>query len=42
MILFPLMELLNAVYTLLIGIAGNIGTYEWKGRQVSNRRMERR
>ncbi len=42
MILFPLMELLNAVYTLLIGIAGNIGTYEWKGRHVSNRRMERR
>lgn len=33
--LFPVMELLNAVYTLLIGIAGNIGKYEWKGRQVS-------
>ena len=32
--LFPLMEVLNAVYTLLIGIAGNIGRYEWKGRQV--------
>lgn len=40
MVLFPLMELLNAVYTLLIGIAGNIGKYEWKGRQVSNK-MER-
>ena len=39
--LFPLMELLNAVYTLLIGIAGNIGKYEWKGRQVSNKVMER-
>ena len=33
--LFPVMELLNAVYTLLIGIAGNIGKYEWKGRKVS-------
>ena len=33
--LFPLMELLNAVYTLVIGIAGNIGKYEWKGRKVS-------
>jgi cellulose synthase/poly-beta-1,6-N-acetylglucosamine synthase-like glycosyltransferase len=39
--LFPLMELLNAVYTLLIGIAGNIGKYEWKGRRVSNKGMER-
>jgi hypothetical protein len=36
MALFPLMELLNAFYTLLIGIAGNIGKYEWKGRQISN------
>lgn len=42
LILFPLMELLNAVYTLLIGIAGNIGKYEWKGRLVSNKEMERR
>lgn len=33
--LFPIMELLNAVYTLLIGIAGNAGKYEWKGRSVS-------
>ena len=33
--LFPMMELLNAVYTLVIGIAGNIGKYEWKGRSVS-------
>jgi len=33
--LFPFMELLNAVYTLVIGIAGNIGKYEWKGRMVS-------
>lgn len=37
LILFPLMELLNAVYTLLIGIAGNIGKYNWKGRPVSNK-----
>ena len=40
--LFPLMELLNAVYTLLIGIAGNVVKYEWKGRWVSNTGMERR
>jgi cellulose synthase/poly-beta-1,6-N-acetylglucosamine synthase-like glycosyltransferase len=33
--LFPIMELLNAVYTLFIGIAGNLGKYEWKGRRVS-------
>lgn len=32
--LFPFMELLNAVYTLFIGIAGNIGKYEWKGRRI--------
>jgi len=31
--LFPIMELLNAVYTLFIGIVGNIGKYEWKGRK---------
>jgi hypothetical protein len=31
--LFPLMEILNAVYTLIIGMAGNIGKYEWKGRK---------
>lgn len=41
MILFPIMELLNAVYTLLIGIAGNVGKYEWKERQVSNKGVER-
>ncbi|MDO9256639.1 MAG: glycosyltransferase [Bacteroidales bacterium] len=39
--LFPVMELLNAVYTLMIGIAGNAGKYEWKGRRVSNKGMER-
>ena len=39
--LFPLMELLNAVYTLLIGIAGNVGKYEWKGRRISNKGVER-
>jgi cellulose synthase/poly-beta-1,6-N-acetylglucosamine synthase-like glycosyltransferase len=38
--LFPLMELLNAIYTLLIGIAGNIGKYEWKGRHISHQKME--
>lgn len=31
--LFPFMELLNAVYTVFIGIIGNIGKYEWKGRR---------
>jgi len=40
-IFFPLMELLNAVYTFLIGIAGNMGKYEWKGRKVSNKGMVR-
>lgn len=38
--LFPIMELLNAVYTVMIGIAGNVGKYEWKGRKVSNKGME--
>jgi cellulose synthase/poly-beta-1,6-N-acetylglucosamine synthase-like glycosyltransferase len=33
--LFPLTEVLNAVYTLVIGIAGNIVKYEWKGRKLS-------
>jgi cellulose synthase/poly-beta-1,6-N-acetylglucosamine synthase-like glycosyltransferase len=33
--LFPVMELLNAVYTVFIGIAGNFVTYTWKGRKVS-------
>lgn len=32
--LFPFMEIVNALYTLLIGIAGNIGKYEWKGRRI--------
>jgi len=40
--LFPIMELLNAGYTLLIGIAGNLGKYEWKGRRVYNSKIERR
>jgi len=31
--LFPIMEIVNAVYTFFIGIAGNIGKYEWKGRK---------
>jgi cellulose synthase/poly-beta-1,6-N-acetylglucosamine synthase-like glycosyltransferase len=31
--MFPFMELLNAVYTVFIGIIGNIGKYEWKGRR---------
>jgi cellulose synthase/poly-beta-1,6-N-acetylglucosamine synthase-like glycosyltransferase len=32
--LFPLMEMLNAIYTFYIGIAGNFGKYEWKGRNT--------
>jgi cellulose synthase/poly-beta-1,6-N-acetylglucosamine synthase-like glycosyltransferase len=31
--LSPVLELLNAVYTFFIGIAGNIWKYEWKGRR---------
>jgi cellulose synthase/poly-beta-1,6-N-acetylglucosamine synthase-like glycosyltransferase len=31
--LFPFMEILNAVYTVFIGIVGNIWKYEWKGRR---------
>ena len=34
--LFPLMELLNALYTLIIGIAGNTLRYEWKGRKATS------
>ena len=30
---FPIMEILNAVYTFIIGIAGNFRKYEWKGRK---------
>jgi cellulose synthase/poly-beta-1,6-N-acetylglucosamine synthase-like glycosyltransferase len=36
MVLFPFMELLNAVYTVFIGITGNFAKYEWKGRTVSS------
>jgi len=32
--LFPFMEIVNALYTFLIGIAGNLMKYEWKGRKV--------
>ena len=31
--LFPFMEIVNAVYTIFIGIVGNIWKYEWKGRR---------
>lgn len=33
--LVPLMEIINTVYTLVIGIAGNITKYQWKGRTHS-------
>lgn len=36
MVIFPVMELLNAVYTVFIGITGNFAKYEWKGRTVSS------
>ncbi|MFA5971866.1 MAG: glycosyltransferase [Lentimicrobiaceae bacterium] len=39
--LFPLMELVNAFYTLIIGIAGNFGGYIWKGRRVFTQRVGR-
>ncbi len=32
-LLLPLMEILNSVYTTFIGIAGVFGHYEWKGRR---------
>jgi cellulose synthase/poly-beta-1,6-N-acetylglucosamine synthase-like glycosyltransferase len=34
LVLFPFSEFLNAVYTLFIGIAGNVWKYEWKGRKI--------
>lgn len=30
---FPVLQIFNAFYTLIIGIAGNIMAYEWKGRK---------
>lgn len=30
---FPLFEVFNAIYTFIIGIAGNVGGYNWKGRK---------
>ena len=33
---FPILEILNAVYTCCIGIAGNLRKYEWKGRVFSS------
>lgn len=38
--LFPLMEMLNAVYTFFIGVAGNLGKFEWKGRKSSTNYIE--
>lgn len=32
--LFPVLELINSVYTFFIGIAGNMNKYEWKGRKI--------
>ncbi len=36
--LFPLLELLNILYTVLIGILGNLKSYEWKGRNIATKR----
>ena len=33
--LFPMLEILNAIYTFYIGLAGNLGKYKWKGRHIS-------
>jgi cellulose synthase/poly-beta-1,6-N-acetylglucosamine synthase-like glycosyltransferase len=35
--LFPLLLLVNAVYTSFIAVAGNFGRYEWKGRRISTK-----
>jgi len=35
--LVPIMEPLVAIYTLVIGIAGNLGVYQWKGRKIGRR-----
>jgi cellulose synthase/poly-beta-1,6-N-acetylglucosamine synthase-like glycosyltransferase len=34
-ILYPLTQILNIVYVTLIGILGNVISYEWKGRKVN-------
>lgn len=36
--LFPVLEFLNAFYTVLIGIAGSFGKTEWRGRRVSTKK----
>jgi cellulose synthase/poly-beta-1,6-N-acetylglucosamine synthase-like glycosyltransferase len=33
--LYPLTQLLNIVYVTLVGLLGNLVSYEWKGRRVS-------
>jgi cellulose synthase/poly-beta-1,6-N-acetylglucosamine synthase-like glycosyltransferase len=35
LILYPLTQILNIAYVILIGVLGNVITYEWKGRKVS-------
>lgn len=35
LILTPLLSVLHVLYLIFIGIAGNIGKYEWKGRTVN-------
>ena len=32
---FPIMEILNAMYTFCIGVTGNLRKYEWKGRVIT-------
>ena len=32
---YPLTQVLNLVYVTLVGILGNVISYEWKGRKVS-------
>ncbi len=33
--LFPLLEIPNAIYTVIIGLVGNLRSYTWKGRKIS-------
>jgi hypothetical protein len=33
--IFPLMQPINALYTVLIGVAGNFRGFEWKGRKYN-------
>jgi cellulose synthase/poly-beta-1,6-N-acetylglucosamine synthase-like glycosyltransferase len=38
MYLYPLVQVMNLVYVSVIGILGNVVSYEWKGRKIVTRR----